>query len=379
MRALLPVLLLAAAAPAQAQVTLAPDAEAQWIPFELTAGNQIRFGMTVNGAAGQAILDTGVTDSFVTAAFARRAGVQVRRRETATAIGGQVQLGWADRATLTLGALTRSHAPLAVTGAADLDRFGADIFIGADIAACCALDIDYDARRFRFLPSGRLPFTGDTAPLSRARSGLLFSEVTLNGARLRPIVVDTGDGSTVTLTRTAWQTANLRGVPLTTTLGWGMGGAAVTDMAVVHGLGLAGTGVREAELRIEPAGGFAAQTGSAGRIGTGLLLRFRVLIDAGAHRMVLQPGKAFETPVPRSTSGLLMTHENGRLRVLHVMLNSPAAQSGWQSGDTICRVDDRPVAGAPATIEWGAGAPGRTVHLTLCDGSERALTLRRFY
>jgi predicted aspartyl protease len=377
MLAFLPAFL-APSAPPQ-QISLAPDAEAQWIPFELTAGNQIRFAMTVNGVAGQAVLDTGVTDSFVTAAFARRADVQVRRRETATAIGGQVQLGWADRATLMLGALTRSDAPLAVTSAADLERFGADIFIGADIAACCALDIDYDARRFRFLPSGRMPFTGATAPLSRARSGLMLSEVALNGQRLRPIVVDTGDGSSLTLTRSAWQSAGLGDVPLTTTLGWGMGGAAVTDMAVVPDLVLAGTAVREAELRVEPADGFAAQTGSAGRIGTGLLLRFRVLIDPGARRMVLQPGKAFAAAVPRSTSGLLMAYEPGRLRVLHVMRNSPAAEAGWRDGDVICRVDDRPVSTGAGAIGWGASAPGRTVRLTLCGGAARALTLRRFY
>jgi hypothetical protein len=362
-----------------AQVTLAPTAEAQWIPFELTAGNQIRFAMTVNGVSGHAILDTGVTDTFVTAGFARRAGVRVRRSETATAIGGQVQLGWADRATLTLGALTRENAPLAVTGAADLARFGADIFIGSDIASCCALDIDYDARRFRFLPSGRLPFTGATAPLSQARSGLLFSELTLNGFRLRPIVVDTGDGSSITLTRSAWQSAGPVDAALTTTLGWGMGGAAVTEMAVVPGLALAGTGVREAELRIEPSGGFAAQTGSAGRIGTGLLRRFRVLIDPGAGRMVVRPGEGFAAAVSRSTSGLLMAYEPGRLRVIHVMAGSPAADTGWRDGDLICRVDGRPVAADASAVNWGAGAPGRTIRLTPCGGAERTLTLRRFY
>ena len=33
-----------------------------------------------------------------------------------------------------------------------------ELLVGRDMIADYALDIDYDARRFRLLPSGRLPF-----------------------------------------------------------------------------------------------------------------------------------------------------------------------------------------------------------------------------
>jgi hypothetical protein len=221
-----------------------------------------------------------------------------------------------------------------------------------------------------------MPFTGHTAPLALQRgSEVPVTEIKLGGARLRPMIVDTGDGASVTLSRAAWTSANYRGATLTTTLGWGIGGALVSDAAVVGGFTFASTALPETELRIEGEGGYSAAAGAAGRIGTGLLLGYRVLLDPKAGRMVLQPGPA--VPVLRSTSGLLLGAEGTHLRVLHVMRGSPAAESGWHEGETICSEGGVAVAGRP--IEWSAGSPGRVVALTLCDGTERRLTLRKFY
>ena len=57
-----------AAAPPQTEPTptpgyslLAADAEQRWVPFTLTAGNQIRFAMTLDGQPVTAVLDTGVS------------------------------------------------------------------------------------------------------------------------------------------------------------------------------------------------------------------------------------------------------------------------------------------------------------------------------
>lgn len=376
---LLPALL---AVQPQAGTTLAPDAEARWVPFELTEGNQIRFAVQVNGRPARAILDSGVTDSFVTTHFADQVGLKARSREQATAIGGSVEIGWARGGTVTFGALTRRGGRIGISGADGLFSFGADMFVGADILSCCALDIDYDARRFRLLPSGRMPFTGTTVPLSRASTGLFRSEVTVAGRRIRPVVVDTGDGSSLTIGEADWAAIGSAGAPITSTLGWGMGGTSIAETAVVPRVMLGGLTVPEAEIRLERPGGFLTVSSSAGRIGSGLLLRFRVLLDPGAGRMVLQPGKLIDAPVIRSTSGLLMHQDPTQLRVIHVMRNSPAAKAGWRDGETICEVNGVAVADMTrlgSAINWGAGAPGTTVRLGLCDGGRRTLTLRRFY
>jgi C-terminal processing protease CtpA/Prc len=73
--------------------------------------------------------------------------------------------------------------------------------------------------------------------------------------------------------------------------------------------------------------------------------------------------------------------EPGKLEVVYVMRNSPAASAGWRAGERICAVDGAPLpphAALPAD-DWPQGMPGRTVRLKMCDGVERTLTLRRFY
>jgi hypothetical protein len=379
---LLSLMLASGAAPAgdppQDGITLAPDSEARWIAFDLTPGNQILFQAVLNGRPVRAMLDTGLSDTVATSAFATQARLSVVRRQQARAIGGGIEVAWAPGGTLVVGGLTRRGGRIAIPDAPGQDRFGTDLIIGSDVLSCCALDIDYAVRRFRILPSGRLPFTGHTAPLRlQPGSSVPLTEIRLGGARLRPMIVDTGDGAAVTLSGPAWASAGYRGATLTTTLGWGLGGPFVSEAALIRDFSFAGIALPETELRIEGEGGYSVSVGTAGRIGTGLLLGYRVLLDPKAGRMVLQPAAQPAAPMPHSTSGLLLGVEGTHLVVLHVMRGSPAAEAGWQKDETICEADGAPVYGRP--VEWPVGAPGRVVKLILCDGTERSLALRKFY
>lgn len=389
---LLPLLVAAAAPlalPAAQPVgsaTLARDAETRWVPFELTPGNQLRFTMTVDGRPATAILDTGVSYSVLSRRFAERSALKVRPGGNATAIGGVVDIGWTPTATIAMGGLTRRGGGLTVatlpaiaTGSAD----AVDLLVGRDLTGGFALDIDYAGRRFRLLPSGRLPFRGFTAPLSISRDRLVYvSEVTLGAARLRPMVVDTGDGSSVTVTAGGWANARLPGTRTTTAISFGLAGAVISTIGIVPTLRLGELTARNVEIRVEPAGGFSDSIEAAGRIGSGFLQNYRVLLDPTAGRMILSPGPHVDQPPVRSTSGLLVGVARDRLKVLHVMRGGPAQAAGWKEGDMICAVDGQTIpADYPTSplASWSAGTPGRTVALRMCDGSERKLTLRYFY
>lgn len=389
---LLPLLVAAAAPlalPAAQPVgsaTLARDAETRWVPFALTPGNQLRFTMTVDGRPATAILDTGVSYSVLSRRFAERSALKVRPGGNATAIGGVVDIGWTPTATIAMGGLTRRGGGLTVatlpaiaTGSAD----AVDLLVGRDLTGGFALDIDYAGRRFRLLPSGRLPFRGFTAPLSISRDRLVYvSEVTLGAARLRPMVVDTGDGSSVTVTAGGWANARLPGTRTTTAISFGLAGAVISTIGIVPTLRLGELTARNVEIRVEPAGGFSDSIEAAGRIGSGFLQNYRVLLDPTAGRMILSPGPHADQPPVRSTSGLLVGVARDRLKVLHVMRGGPAQAAGWKEGDMICAVDGQTIpADYPTSplASWSAGTPGRTVALRMCDGSERELTLRYFY
>lgn len=389
---LLPLLVAAAAPlalPAAQPVgsaTLARDAETRWVPFELTPGNQLRFTMTVDGRPATAILDTGVSYSVLSRRFAERAALKVRPGGNATAIGGVVDIGWTPTATIAMGGLTRRGGGLTVatlpaiaTGSAD----AVDLLVGRDLTGGFALDIDYAGRRFRLLPSGRLPFRGFTAPLSISRDRLVYvSEITLGAARLRPMVVDTGDGSSVTVTAGGWANARLPGIRTTTAISFGLAGAVTSTIGIVPTLRLGELTARNVEIRVEPAGGFSDSIEAAGRIGSGFLQNYRVLLDPTAGRMILSPVPHPDQPPVRSTSGLLVGVARDRLKVLHVMQGGPAQAAGWKEGDMICAIDGQTIpADYPTSplASWSAGTPGRTVTLRMCDGTERKLTLRDFY
>ncbi len=365
---------------------LATDAEARWVPFDLTPGNQIRFTMQLDGRDVTAILDTGVSYTLLAKASPAVDTTKLVAGGSATAIGGSVALGWMPTRTIALGGLARTGGGVTV---ADLPAIATgsaaavDLLVGADMLAGHALDIDYAAHRFRLLRSGRLPFKGETAPLRVSPERSVYeSAITLGGRPLAPVVVDTGDGSSVTVTAAGWQAAGLKTLRATTAIAFGLAGPTVSGLAIVPELGVGEMTARSVEVRIEPAGGFSQSIGTAGRIGSGFLQNYRVLLDPGARRLVLSRGPKADRPPLRSTSGLLVGVERDRLKVLHVMRGGPAATSGWKDGDLICAIDGVPIPADYPTnpiASWSAGAPGRVVALGLCDGTTRNLTLGNFY
>lgn len=368
------------------RIALSPDAETQWVPFDLTPGNQIRFAMRIDGHSADAILDTGVSVSVLSRRWTDRNAIRVEPGSHALGIGGNVAVGWIAGRQLEMGGWLRSGGrlgvvdlPASVTGGAR----AIDALIGRDLLDRYALDIDFAGRRFRLLPSGRLPFAGQSAPLAiLPRQNLYISEARIGDTRLRPMIVDTGDGASLTVSQDAWRALKVS-EPATTTISYGMSGPVTTELAVLPAVEIGEATLHQAEARVEPDGGFSTQVGAAGRIGLGFLQRYRVLLDPGAGRMVLAPNPAIaQTPTQRSTSGLLFSVSSDRLNVLHVMRGGPAAASGWQVGDQICSIDGAPVdsgyARQPIAL-WPIGTPGRVVALGMCGGGTRSLTLRRFY
>ena len=373
-------------APPPDRMVLAPDAEAQWVPFTLTPGNQIQFRMAVDGRPASAILDTGFSLSVISRRWVDAAGIKVGGATRGVGIGGSVPMGLINGRALTIGGLTRYGGRL---GVVDLPRGATggaetiDAVIGGDLLRRYALDIDFPNHRFRLLPSGRLPFTGMSAPLTMALGDQFYvSEISVDGVRVRPMIIDTGDGATLTLSSEALRGAGIARAATTTTISYGMAAPVTVELTTLPAIRIGEAILRDAETKIEPNSAFSAQMGAAGRIGMGFLQRYRVLLDPGAGRMVLAPAVDTDRPQVRSTSGLLFSVDSDRLRVVHVMRASPAAAGGWKIGEQICSVDGVAITAAylnDPISGWSVGQPGRVVRLGLCNGGMRSLTLERFY
>lgn len=381
------MLLLAPTSPALARTAssrLEANPEAYWVPFVLTPGNQIRFAMRIGGADASAILDTGISVTVVSPDFARRAGLRGVPMRGVMAIGGKVAARWSAVSGVQLGGLSQKGGGVLIAALPGTATRGGqvDALAGHDLFGGYALDIDYEHRRFRLLPSGSLPFTGASAPLTIATRWRSYTtEIVVAGRRIAPIHVDTGDGTSLTLTRPIFAALPLA-APVTTTIDFGVGGGVVSELSLLPSVMIAGQVARDVPTRAEPPGGFAESIGMAGRMGSELLSRYRVLLDPRAGRMMLGPRATPAPPPLRSTSGMLFALDGARLKLIHVMRGGPAAKAGWQAGTLICTVDGAPI---PPDYDdtpfgrWSVGAPGRVVTLGLCDGTERRLTLARFY
>ena len=367
------------------RAVLAADSEARWVPFVLTAGNQVRFAMTLDGKPVVAVLDTGVSFSVIARGSPALDPARVRGGGSASAIGGAVATGWMATRSMSVGGLTRTGGGISVAAlpATATGSTGVDLLVGRDLLGEAAIDIDYARHRFRLLRSGRMPFRGAVAPL-RLSPGLNVyqSEIMLGGRRLAPMVVDTGDGSAITLSQEAWAAVGPTARPITSAIAYGLAGPVVSGMTIVPDVVLGDLDAHQVEVRIEPAGGFSQGIAAAGRIGSGFLQRYRVLLDAGAGRMVLSANADADLAPLRSTSGLLVGVLADRLRVVHVMRGSPAEAAGWRDGDTICSVNGTPIPADYAgnrLAGWSVAPPGTVVTLGMCDGSARSLTTRAFY
>ena len=377
----------ASAAEVAPRLVLSADSADRWVAFTVTPGNQIAFPVLLDGMPLTAILDTGVSYTVLSRKVVDARRLPVVDGPTATAIGGNVAIGWAATRSLALGGLTRFGGRVAVAPLPAIATGGAqavDLLIGRDLIGGYALDLDFANHRLRLLPSGRMPFAGASAPLTIVPDRLVYAtELTLGDRRLRPMLLDTGDGAAVTVTDAAWRSGGQAALPTTTALAYGLAGPLVTTLAIVPSLAIGALQARDVEVRVEPAGGFSDAIGAAGRIGTGFLQHYRVLLDPGAGHIVFSPGPDADRPPLRSTSGLLLGILRDRLRVLHVMRGGPAARAGdWHDGDEICAVDATPIdRGYPTSplARWSVGQPGRAVALTMCDGTTRRLTLATFY
>jgi hypothetical protein len=385
MRFLAGLLLSILAVPASAQkpvpapnLALASDTEARWVPFELTPQDQIRFTLELDGRPVTAMLDTAVSVTTISRAYAHRMKLRTLGERSAAAIGGAVGIEWADAASISFGGLRRTGGKLAVLDLAQAATGGdaVEMLVGIDLVGGYALDVDYPARRFRLLQSGRLPFPGKSASL-RIGTDLSFyiTEMELHGVRVRPMVIDTGDGGAITMSGDAWRPHGALAPRMTTTMSHGLAGPVVTDLAILSELTIGALTARNVAMNVERADGYSTRIGVAGRIGSGFLKRYHVLLDPKAGHMILSPGPEADRPPARSTSGLLVEAQGEALVVLHVMKGGPGVSAGWRAGERICSVDGA----APPASDWPAGEAGRTVTLGLCGGGERKLTLAAFY
>ena len=349
-----------ASAPAPAVVDARQPSRAVSVPFEL-ATRHVVVAVRVNKSRPLAfVLDTGADRAIIRMDVAKELGLSLEGTVNARGAGPGSQEGSRVRkATWSLAGIDAFVQPVAL--ALPLPRLssalGRDIhgIIGGEFIRQFVLELDYDARtitlhdRDTFRYGGRgetlpLEFTPDNHPVLSAR-------LTPRGGEPieRRFLFDIGSGAALVLHSPFVAEHHLPGSGTATVRAIGVAGAGGTSV---------GRFGRVASLQIgsftigdpltlfsEDKAGAFANPALAGNIGAQIASRFRLLLDYGRKRLILEPSATFADPFDRAFSGIALRAEGvdyRTFRVLEVLEQSPAAEAGVQEGDIIIAIDGKP-------------------------------------
>lgn len=332
------------------------------IPFELVTRHILIRVRINNSAPLWFIFDTGDKVAIVDSGRARSLGLNLRGETNVGGAGaGTLKGSYVRDASLNVVGVEGNPQPVVL--AIPLDglqpRFGHDIdgIIGADFIKQFVVEVDYPARVLRLHDKDRFFYSGsgEIIPLTFINGGhpVIEAEITVTGrpAIKGKFVIDIGSGGSLALHRPFVEKENLPGPSQKTLRAMGGGGV---------GGKVTGRSGRVAELRFgkfqidnpltlfsEDRSGAFASSQLQGNIGALILAKFKVFLDYGHNRMILEPNASLKDLIGPATSGLRLIADGSdykTLRVEELLEDSPATEAGLQTDDVILSVDGRPAA-----------------------------------
>ena len=123
--------------------------------------------------------------------------------------------------------------------------------------------------------------------------------------------------------------------------------------------------------------GFGGGAEPDGLLCPGFLRRFKLIFDYPHQKLILEPGSHFRDEMPFDSSGLLVWRQGeAPYRVLKVLEDSPASESGLRQGDIVLEIDGKSAGQlSNAEISEFLMADGRECQLRIQRG-EDVLTVK---
>lgn len=332
------------------------------IPFELVTRHILIRVKINNSGPLWFIFDTGDKVAIVDLGRAKSLGLNLH---------GEVNVGGAGAGTVkgstvqdaSVSVIGAEEIPQPVIMAIPLDglkpRFGHDIdgIIGADFIKQFVVEIDYSNRVLRLHEKSRFVYSGsgEILPLTFIHGGypIIDADVIVNG---RPpikgrFVLDFGSGGSLALHRPFVEQQSLP-TPSQKTIrafgGGGVGGKVTGRNGRIEALKF-GRFQIDGPLTLfstDTSGAFATSE-IQGNIGALILSKFRVLLDYGRERIIMEPSATLKDPIVPASSGLRFIAEGSdykTFRIDELLEDSPATEAGFQKDDVVVSIDGRPAA-----------------------------------
>lgn len=366
--------------------TLAVPVRAQSLTLNLKVlGEHVAVEGTVNGQPLRLILDTGAGTNVLTPDAAKRLGLTLTNADFQVKGAGD-ELMTVKQARLPEirfgGAKLRNLRAVVVPLPAAMDCDG---LLGAELFNAFVVTLDYGARKVTFSPLGTRP-SGTPVPLRLSEANVPEIEASVDGIR-GWFRLDTGAGDSLMLYSPFVERNNLREKypnRLETVVGRGVGGLLRGDIARMESFTLGGYTIEKLPVDLSrQTGGAFFDASAAGNVGSSILKRFVVSFDYQGGRLFLTRGPLFRAPFELNRSGLSLDFEGGKVSVVAVIAQSPAAEVGMKEGDVVLALDGKPVTELkPGAVRAALrGKPGAALKLSVqsvgnAAPRELVLTLR---
>jgi hypothetical protein len=235
------------------------------------------FACTLGGIATTCLLDSGNSGLSVS--------LELAEALNAPTIGSFRVRGLGDYATevVHIGALqigTMTVPPANYVVLHDIDRFGYQVVVGADLFAATTVQLDNAAHRVAFgVP---VPESGYTVPLT-FDNFVPFVDVQL-GALPAQLTLDTGDESSINLAY-GFYAAHKVFVPTSESTVRGVGGSSVELQGTIPLVQIGGFSIESPKIGATP----DLPNTELGHLGAGLLARFNVTIDYASGLLHFAP------------------------------------------------------------------------------------------
>lgn len=359
------------------------------IDFDFFAGNRIYIPATVNGAPVHVLLDSGAEATVVDTRFAEKLGLKPVGSLPAEGTGGSSTAAIATGVDIAIGSVTLNDLTVAIIDLAEIEkRIGRPmpVILGKEAFNQLAVDVDFQARKIAFHDPARLvPPAGAVAVPVTEIGGLRAVEASIEGGPPMLFDFDIGNGSPLLLFSAYWQPRKLDQTrPSSKLMSGAIGGVREQSQITIKSLTFGGVEFRDIPTVLSAPGAAAVDSDRTfGNIGLPIISRFRLITDYPRDKLYLVPqADAAAKPFPKDRSGLQIVAQPDRLKVAYVAPGSPAEKAGWTAGEEIVAVDGRAIGADYAGSDlskWRSGDAGRTVELTLADGTKRKLTLATYF
>jgi hypothetical protein len=330
------------------------------IPFEMVT-RHIVVKVTVNNSRPLSfVFDTGDKLGIIDIDRAKELGLKLH---------GRVGVGGAGAHTLT-GAMVRDAQwslvglesfsqpiSLAIPLGNVEDRFGHDFdgIFGSDFIRQFVVEVDYEKQLLKLHDKSKFKYhgPGESIPVHLDDQGHPIIEAEVTPLDSKPIrgkfVLDLGSGGALILHTPFVTSHHLVDGKKKTVRAIGLGGA---------GGETNGRFGRVAEFKIgnyripnptvlfseDKRGAFSSSVFD-GNIGQRIAGKFKVFLDYGNRRLILEPATSFAEPFDHARPGFALRAEGNSyntFRITDVLEDSPASEAGLQKDDLIMKVDDKP-------------------------------------